>query len=168
MHIPNPNTGFKKASLYLYHKLFPLLRNVSLDYKINLWQVLIRPLFDMLLGHFQVECVSNREKVLVLMRKSFKKFTLLKKNVGNDVVMTLVGNDFSERVQYVCDVARKRWATRKSRSTSSEAKGEVKLVDTWLMPNACSIPPIFPQKTSPKITPKYFFIFTDFPKKALH
>ena len=44
----------------------------------------------------------------------------------------------------------------------------LKLVVYWLMPNACSIPPIFPQKTSPKITPKYFFIFTDFSKKALH
>ena len=42
------------------------------------------------------------------------------------------------------------------------------LVVYWLMPNALPIPPIFPQKASPKITSKYFFIFTDFSKKALH
>ena len=51
-------------------------------------------------------------------------------------------------------------------SGMSKAFEVIVKVNTPLMPNACSIPPIFPQKTSPKITPKYFFYFHRFFQKS--
>jgi len=52
---------------YQVYKLWPLLKNVSLDYRINLWTVLIRPMFEMLISMFVREPPSNQEKVYSLL-----------------------------------------------------------------------------------------------------
>ena len=40
----------KEKVNFLSYKLWPLLKCVSLDYRINLWKVFVRPMFDMLSG----------------------------------------------------------------------------------------------------------------------
>ena len=101
---------------FLSHKLWPLLRCVSLGYRINLWNVFVRPMFDMLVSLYVMEGESNRERVTRLLRKSFKSFTLLGKNVDNKTVEGLMSLDFNERAIGLQRVARAKWEARKSRT----------------------------------------------------
>jgi len=104
----------KDKTNFLVYKLWPLLRNVSLDYRINLWKVLVRPLFEMLAGHYFAENKSNREKVQNCLRKTFKSFTLLFKNVDDDTVNELMGFQFEERTSEVWKLAKLKWEARKT------------------------------------------------------
>jgi len=103
----------REKSQYQVYKLWPLLRNVSLDYRISLWTILIRPMFEMLVGLFEREPHSNREKVFGLFRGTFKKFTLLCKNVKNSTVDLLMDFDFEKRASQVVELCRNKWRSRK-------------------------------------------------------
>jgi len=69
----------KDKANFLTYKLYPLLKCASLSYRINLWKVLTRPLYEMLFGLYYYDGDSNKEKVQRVLRKTFKSFTLLKK-----------------------------------------------------------------------------------------
>ena len=105
-----------KKSDYLYHKLWPLLRCVSLDYRINLWRILISPLFDMGSHLFSSTNPSSKESFLVLRRKTFKKFCLLKKNVNSDTVNKLIDSNFDERAFETSRISKIKWEARKNYS----------------------------------------------------
>jgi len=102
---------------FLSQKLWPLLKCVSLDYRINLWRVFVRPLFEMVSSIYVVEGASNKEKVIGLLRKTFKSFTLLCKNVDNQTVEELMNFDFSARATASQRISRAKWEARKSRSS---------------------------------------------------
>jgi len=103
----------REKSQFQVYKLWPLLRNVSLDYRINLWNVLIRPTFETLIGMFEREPRSNRERVLGLLRGTFKKFTLLCRNVKNSTTDLLMDFDFEKRASQVAELCRSKWRSRK-------------------------------------------------------
>lgn len=88
-----------------------LLKKVSLDYRINLWRVLVKPLFEMKAGHYFLENKSNKDKVLICLRKTFKSFTLLCRNVDE-----LMSFQFEERAQEFWESARIKWKARKEHS----------------------------------------------------
>jgi hypothetical protein len=94
-------------------KLWPLLKNTSLDFRINLWTVLIRPLFEMLICLYETERKTNREKIENLIRKTFRKFTLLKNNIKKSTIHSLMRFDFERRVREVSQLARIKWEARK-------------------------------------------------------
>ncbi len=99
------------------YKLWPMLKNISLDYRINLWTVLVRPMFEMLIGLYETEGKTNKEKIHRLIRKTFRKFTLIKKNVSNKVIFKLMDFDFEERVHKVMQITRTKWDARKNHMT---------------------------------------------------
>jgi len=108
----------KEKVNFLGYKLWPLLRCVSLNYRIDLWKMFMRPLFEMIAGLFSMEGKSNKEKILRLIRKTFKAFTLLKKNVDNSTVETLMGYDYEKRAEIIHKTARLKWEARKTRDFS--------------------------------------------------
>lgn len=73
-------------------RLWHVLRKVSLTYRINLWTVLVRPMFEQLLVLYYVKRSKiMRTEAQRLLKRSFKKFTLLRKNANDDFVDILMG-----------------------------------------------------------------------------
>ena len=69
----------KKANFQVT-KLWPILKIISLEERMNLWTILVRPLFEMLIFLYYAErSLTNIDKVDKLLRKTFKKFCMLKK-----------------------------------------------------------------------------------------
>jgi len=83
----------------------------------DLWNLLIKPMFEMVAGLFYNEGVSNRNEVFRIMRKSFKGFTLLKRNIDDITVETMMNYDFEQRAIDVQNIARIKWEARKRHST---------------------------------------------------
>ena len=95
-------------------KLYPLLKNVSLDYRINLWTVLIRPLFEHLLFILYAErSTTNINSIQILIRKTIKKFTLLGKNLENRIIEDLTGFNIMKRAADVVEITKEKWEARK-------------------------------------------------------
>ena len=67
----------KQKTNFLTTKLYPLLREVSLSFRINLWEVFLKPLFDQLIHLFLDASKSNQDRANRLFKYSFKRFTLL-------------------------------------------------------------------------------------------
>jgi hypothetical protein len=83
---------------FIVNKLYPILNNVSLDYRINLWKIMARPLFDQLLCALSKENSStNVEEIITMTRQTFKRFTLLGKTVPNKIVEHLMDYKVTER-----------------------------------------------------------------------
>ncbi len=94
-------------------KLWPVLKAFSLSERINLWTILCRPLFEMLIFPYYAErCHANINKVHRVIRKTFKKFCLLKKNVDNETVAKLMNYDFRERANRVVEITNAKWNAR--------------------------------------------------------
>jgi len=117
---------------FLSFKLFPLLKCVSLDYRMNLWKVFVRPMFEMLSCLYVVEAESNRNRVVTLLRKTFKRFTLLSKNVDNETVDKLMDFNFELRAKESQRIAHAKWEARKAHSVYGllEEKGKIKMAKT--------------------------------------
>ena len=79
----------------------------------NLWTIFIRPLFEKLTILYSIEISRcNKAKVELVLRYSFKKFTLLKKNVSNEIVQDLLQFDIEERSADNVEVAKQKWEAR--------------------------------------------------------
>ena len=101
--------------------LWPVLKAFSLHERINLWHILVKPLFEMLIFLYHEErSVTNRDKVHLKIRKTFKKFCLLKKNVDNETVERLLNYNFEERAEFVAKVTEIKWEARKNHSAPSK------------------------------------------------
>jgi len=75
----------KKKTDILASKLFPLLHDVSLSFRINLWEIFIKPLFDQLVHLFYADTAkTNRSKATRLLKYTFKRFTLLSRSTPDD------------------------------------------------------------------------------------
>ena len=115
----SPDQHIKEKTNFLVYKLWPLLKKVSLDYRINLWRVLVKPLFEMKAGLYFLENKSNKDKVLRCLRKTFKSFTLLCRNVDE-----LMSFQFEERAQEFWESVRIKWKARKEHSPDFSSRIE--------------------------------------------
>ena len=102
-----------KKTNFITIKLWPVLKKISLEYRKNLWTILIRPLFEQLTILFYSErSITNKDKVLLLLRKTFRKFTLIGKNVENAILDDLMGFNLEDRADWNTIQAKKRWEKR--------------------------------------------------------
>jgi len=114
LNIKDHITHIKQKAEFQTIKLWPLLKNTSLDFRMNLWTILIRPLFEMLTCLYKNEnSRSNREMIVRLLRVAFKKFALLKKNVSKYMVEKLMNFDFEKRAEEVFKINQIKWEARK-------------------------------------------------------
>lgn len=94
-------------------KLWHLLRKVSLSYRINLWTVLIRPLFEQITMLYYTErSPSNKEMVRRALRQTFKKFAMLKKNIKSEIIEDLMRFDIDDRANRNMTSTKRKWAYR--------------------------------------------------------
>jgi len=102
----------EKKSNLIKSKLWGFLKHISLDYRISLWNTLIKPLFEMVIFIYYNERQSNKEKIEVLIRKIFKNITFLNKNVSTNIINKLLGFSFSNRVKDLTLMTRIKWEAR--------------------------------------------------------
>ena len=74
----------------------------------------MRPLFEMLTGLLYNESESNWNRVLTLMRKTFKEFPLFKKSVDDETIEKSMDFNMRQRVIDNQALARMKWEARKS------------------------------------------------------
>jgi len=106
----------RKKSYFVSRQLSPFLGKISLDYRMNLWTVFIRPLFDQIVGILYAERNhANPKKVRTLLRMTFKSFTLLPSNPKNKVIDRLMKYNIDERAAYMVEKNSIKWDARKER-----------------------------------------------------
>ena len=103
----------EKKIRFLLSKLYPVLRGISLDYRINLWKIMAKPLFDQILCALDRETSdSNVKKITILSKMTFKSFTLLGKTVPNRIINYLMNYDVQARAKRIANIAKRRWENR--------------------------------------------------------
>lgn len=103
----------RKKADWISIKLWPVLKKVSLEYCKNLWTILIRPLFEQLsILYYCERGQTNREKVHLALRYTFKRFTLLKKNVSSEIIHDLIQFDIDERSNHNMQITKRKWENR--------------------------------------------------------
>ena len=89
----------KKGKIgYIVSSLGPCFRNISHDYRANLWVTFIRPLFLPLATMSKILTNSDKELILTKLRGSLKKFFNLPRNFRTDILTEIFPLDFLEWV----------------------------------------------------------------------
>ena len=98
---------------YISGKLYPLLQHCSLESRINLWELMCRPLIEQTYALFDAEdSESNKLSLIRVARMSFKKMTLLAQNVRNRIIEKFSGKDFITQAKISVEKAKANWARR--------------------------------------------------------
>ena len=102
----------KKAD-FIRHRLSPTPYNASLDFRRNLWQVFVLPLYEFIspVYHYE-EAQSAREKVQLSLRRSFKDFTGLRKTVKTELINDLMAYNIQHRSRLLCYLSEQKWRYR--------------------------------------------------------
>ena len=93
-----------------------MLRHCSLETRTNLWQLMCRPLLEQAMVLAEAEqSKTNLEAVLCAVRNTFRRMTLLKKNVEIGTINTFIRYDFLEKSTEAVEKARAKWRYRTNR-----------------------------------------------------
>jgi hypothetical protein len=123
----------KKRIQFLTLKLAPLLAKISLDYKINLWKTLLRPLFNPMLA---IMAHNNKGRVKALerlLKGSFKRFVGLSISTQDNILRKLINFDIFGLAKKQERIALSKWHQRLRFVPSIHAPKEEK-VKTPLLP----------------------------------
>ena len=118
---------------FIKNNLGPLIRNISLDYRANLWQILIRPLFLPLAMLCNTLCNSLVDEIERKLKKSLKWFLGLMKNTPDYVLFSLVKVDLRKWAESEIETARAKWDSRqKGKETPEITKYKIECGFKWL------------------------------------
>jgi len=87
---------------------------------INLWSLIIRPVFDYSMN---LALANGRSKLgwyLTQARKSFKKVLRLRKSTSNEIINALMGYDPRKFAEEQVRVAEEKWESRRRRASSED------------------------------------------------
>ena len=133
-----------KSAEAIRRKLSPVIYHTSLDFRKNLWQVFIQPLFEFTLPLYYFEEASTRkQKLQVCLRNSFKSFTTLKRTVKSELIDELMGYNVEERSKEIHVVSTLKWVCRRNGNIYEKESSQTKKEKT----NLC--------KNQPKVMIKY-------------
>ena len=69
-----------EKTYFIRSKLSPTLYTASLDFRKNLWQIFVIPMYEFMLPlYYHEESSTKKELVQRMLRKSFKSYTSIKK-----------------------------------------------------------------------------------------
>jgi len=103
--------ALERKTNFLNHRLSPLLSQISLDYRISLWKMLIKSLFNSLLPFFSHNN-KNRTKKLEILLKILKKFTKLSTTTDDVVLEKLIEFDILKLTRDQESAALSKWRQR--------------------------------------------------------
>ena len=93
--------------------MYPFLKNASLETRMNMWLLMCRPLLEQIIAfHLAEPSNSNKEAIHRLTRQTFRKMTLLSKQVSVDTIQVFLGYDFDNVARKAWDEAAKRHEDR--------------------------------------------------------
>ena len=98
----------------IHYRLSPILYHATLDFRKNLWQTFIQPLFEFILPLYHREkAMTRKEKIQTALRNTFKSFTSLKKTVKTELIEDLIGYNIDERSNELQQISLEKWTCRK-------------------------------------------------------
>ncbi len=97
---------------FLNHRLAPLLRKVSVDYRINLWKILVRPLYNPLLAMMLRNNQSRIIKTERNLKMSLKKFAGLTASTPDPVLRKLIDFNMPKLAIQQEKIATMKWNSR--------------------------------------------------------
>lgn len=102
-----------KKTYFLRSRLNVVLQNASLDYRKNLWQIFVVPMYEFCAPLYAYE--SSKTKMLCLnrmLRGSFRSYSGLKKTVKLSLLTELMGYDMNIRSEELKATSELKWQTR--------------------------------------------------------
>jgi hypothetical protein len=119
-----------RKSAHIFTKLSPYLQNASADGRRDMWQTMIRPLFNAAFVLLEYEpSKTNRENLKALWRVTFKRFMLLKKRTSTELVEQMISCDLEKIVKSVVQDCKKKWEERKRGESISSKESNEKQVN---------------------------------------
>ena len=103
---------------FIKNNLRALISNISVDYRMNLWQLLIKPLFLPLVMMSNFLCLTNQKIIETKLRKSVKWALGLSMTTPNETVGQLISIDCKEWGNIESERAQKRWESRLERESA--------------------------------------------------
>lgn len=110
--IEKGRTNGKGKTVFLSRSLGPCLRDISFDYKLNLWVIFVKPLFLPLATLSPILTNTDRELVETKLRLSLKRFLQLPKNFRSDILEKIFPIDFLRWMDTEWNNNRERWKCR--------------------------------------------------------
>ena len=104
----------RRKSAYVFIKLYPYLKNASADARRDMWQTMIRPLFDSAFVLLEYEPSKSQKKNLIsFWRTTFKQFLMVSKRISTSIVEEMMGCDLEENAKNIVVECKKQWEQRK-------------------------------------------------------
>ena len=104
----------RRKSAYIFVKLYPYLQNASADARRDMWQTMIRPLFDATFVLLEYEpSKTQKENVQRLWRKTFKQFLMISKRINTKLILEMAGSDIEKTAENLVSECKKQWENRK-------------------------------------------------------
>ena len=128
-------SSMNKKVHFLSFRLAPLLNRVSLDYRINLWKTLVRPLFKASIAIIPQDNLTQLRKLERNFKVSFKKFVGLSVSTDDDILRKLLNFNIKELAARQEFKASLKWRERLLRLPYITCLKDVK-VKTPLLPRA--------------------------------
>ena len=114
-----------EAANTIRSRLSPIIYHATLDFRKNLWQLFIQPLFEFILPLYCYEkSSSKRQKIQLSIRNTFKSFTSLKKTTKTELIDKLMGYNIEERSQNLYSISFQKWECRKQGRTYSKTQSQ--------------------------------------------
>ena len=115
----------KRKSAFLFVKLYPYLMNASADARRDMWQTMVKPLFNSALVLLEYEASnSQKENLERVWRSTFKQFMMISKQTSTELVNKMVNCDLKMIVDNRGSECKKQWNDRKD-FKELEAKKEL-------------------------------------------
>ena len=104
----------RRKSTHLLVTLYPYLKNATCDARRDMWQTMVRPLFNaaLCLQHYEPS-KSQKQNLDRLWRSTFKEFMMISKRTGNDMVDEMIAVNLEEIATNVVEGCKNQWAQRK-------------------------------------------------------
>src|SRR5688572_20539823 len=88
----------RKKTNFIRSRLSPALYNASLDFRRNMWQIFVLPSYEFIIPLFYYETSkTNQQKLLTMLRSSFKSFTGIQKTASTNLINDLMAYDIEKR-----------------------------------------------------------------------
>jgi len=128
LQMKNQIQHIKQKTNYISHKLYPMIYHCSLETRINLWDLMCRPLIEQTFALFEAEqSRSNQEALLRIVRTTFRRMTLLSNKVENTTIEKFLNYDFIENCRKAVAIAREKWRIRTGKNQSDKSKEEIQV-----------------------------------------
>ena len=105
----------KRKAGFLYVKLYPYLKNASADARRDMWQTMVKPLFNAALVLLEYEPSDTQKEILErVWRGTFKQFMMINSKTPNDLVTEMINSDLQLTASTLVKECKSQWSQRKN------------------------------------------------------